>query len=159
MVFFFVESGILYQTALSLVATRPVVSNPPKVAFINKNIDFALITLSNKYVEKIEIYIKLDIHLQLRLSIWRWTLFNILSNYWPTYIFTAVVIIMITYSICTGRAIHQWASPFLYIYTKDLTTIQFKHDPCINVCVIKKMAELDIILCIPAFRVCSKCSD
>lgn len=103
---FFRRIRLLHQTALiaKLIATRAVVSgsNPQNVAFMHIYVYRLCIDnfISNKYVEKMEIYIKLDIHLQFRLLIWGWTLFNILLKL-LTSIFTAAVITMITYRTCS----------------------------------------------------------
>lgn len=86
-VFFFVESDILHRTALSLVnsnatcrlrreTTNPILKTLPLWIYVYR---FCIDNfVSNKYVEKMEIYIKLDIHLQFRLLILGRTLFNIL---------------------------------------------------------------------------------
>lgn len=104
--FFFVESDILHRTALSLVnsiATCCLRIQSSKRCLYKYMIVYRFCIdnfISNKYVEKMEIYIKLDIHLQFRLLIWGWTLFNILLKL-LTSIFTAAVITMITYRTCS----------------------------------------------------------
>lgn len=104
--FFSVESDILHQTALSLVNSNATcclwIQSSKRCLYEYMYIDSASIILYQIGILKKwkYIYIKLDIHLQFRLLIWGWTLFNILLKL-LTSIFTAAVITMITYRTCS----------------------------------------------------------
>lgn len=105
--FFFVESDILHQTALSIVNSIATcclrIQSSKRCLYEYMYIDSASIILyqiSMLKKWKYNVYIKLDIHLQFRLLIWGWTLFNILLKL-LTSIFTAAVITMITYRTCS----------------------------------------------------------